>query len=56
MILPNKKALEREGVSVFNAQLKAKGQELRAVFYAKFSARLNVPRSFWIFSCNSVMA
>jgi hypothetical protein len=24
--------------------------------YAKFSARLNVPRSFWIFSCSSVMA
>ena len=27
-----------------------------AAFYARFSARLNDPRSFWIFSCSRVMA
>jgi hypothetical protein len=46
------KALKsNKGVSPTNEELKANG-----CFYAKFSARLNDPRSFWIFSCSSVMA
>src|SRR5579884_724178 len=31
-------------------------QEQRCCRYARFSARLNEPRSFMIFSCSSVMA
>ena len=56
-------AVKKEGhrestkeVSFFETKLKARAKGQRLVFYAKFSARLNVPRSFWIFSCNSVMA
>ena len=45
--------LESEVTSLEVTWFKA---SLLAMVYAKFSARLNDPRSFWIFSCSSVMA